>query len=206
MTMEMTTYCITQEKQLFVKPCVPTYSQHTVSTPLTGGPFTPPNPPTIFHSLRVNMEWSLFSLFPPWPSNERAHSVSSLAHSCHISLPARTVWLTCSPGDVISIFYLFRARGHTRSWRQGWFCIRSSSNLLQSSKKIHADWLHSFWNLKESFIFGGTSLLWTRICHTYTLSLCKTSRIGLRRQKLAGECRETRHTRKTVQGSHNDQS
>lgn len=56
------TYCITQDERLFVKNCVLTHSQHTVSTHLTGGPFTPPSPHhlSLLKSKHKSGVWSRF--------------------------------------------------------------------------------------------------------------------------------------------------
>ncbi len=120
----------------------PAHCLHTHTHTQTGGPFTPPYRHLSLLKSKHHL-WSPVSLFPPRPSNERAHSVfpPSLAHTLSVTSAFQpSLWLTLGPTDVtLSIFYLFFwARGTSRC-SPGYTRTKSSYNQVWGHINTHTE-------------------------------------------------------------------
>lgn len=153
----------------------------------TGGPFTPPYPPSHRSLLKSKHRlWSRLLLFPPWPQNERAHSPfpASLVHSDtlrHISFPA--ISLTHAWTDGCNSFHFlpfFRSVCGTRCCSPGHTFIRSfsSSSARGARRRSQWDWRLSLW---VHSVVGGWGLLQldtheSHVSHMHTLTTHTVSR------------------------------
>lgn len=156
---------------LFLKALkrVLTCSQHAVCThSLRLEDLSPHHTPHLSLLKSKHHPWSRLSLFPPRPSNERAHSPfpPSLSRPLALSFPVISLWLTFGQMDVnLSIFYLVRNK--RLQPRLCFFTKPSSSSHLRACKhSTRWDWLRSF--------SGSLSCCWGLVTAPNTWLICLT--------------------------------